>query len=166
MRPAITKEVHFFDLAFDRGERWYRGHFPRSAGADDAGTASRLFTGEATPYYLFHPSVPERAASVVPDTKLIAVLRDPVKRLLSHYYHGVSLGVEHRPLERALAQEPRMLAAEEAEAPVWSADQHRAPALQLLQPRTLRGPTHTLVPVLPPRAVLDPSIRGSVAEHG
>jgi hypothetical protein len=27
--PALTKEVHYFDLNWDRGQRWYRAHFPR-----------------------------------------------------------------------------------------------------------------------------------------
>src|SRR5947199_6934794 len=26
--PASTKEVHFFDMRFNKGLAWYRGHFP------------------------------------------------------------------------------------------------------------------------------------------
>ena len=27
-RPFLRKGVHYFDKAYDRGPRWYRGHFP------------------------------------------------------------------------------------------------------------------------------------------
>ena len=72
---AFTKEVHYFDLQPDRSDRWYRGHFPRRP--QRTGSSKRFLTGEATPYYLFHPSVPERVAEKVPHAKLIVLLRDP-----------------------------------------------------------------------------------------
>ncbi len=111
VRPAITKEVHYFDTNFERGERWYRGHFPRRP--DRTWHRSGFLTGEATPFYLFHPWVPARVAECVPDVKLIVMLRDPVRRAISHFYHEVSLGFESRPLPRALDEEPSMIAGEE-----------------------------------------------------
>lgn len=106
--PAIKKEIHFFDLYFGRGLPWYRAHFPRT---------SRLRTldgrtGEASPYYLAHPRAPERAAAAVPDAKLLVVLRDPVERAYSHYWHAVRLGIEDLPFEEALAAEAGRLAGE------------------------------------------------------
>jgi lipopolysaccharide transport system ATP-binding protein len=47
-------EVHYFDLAYDRPWWWYKSHFPGRIGN------GRTLTGEASPYYLFHPLVPER----------------------------------------------------------------------------------------------------------
>ena len=99
--PGITgpswKEVSFFDRHWWRGERWYRGHFPvRPAG--------RL-VGEASPSYLFHPLAPERARALVPDVRLVALLRDPVARAYSHYQHEVALGREPLSFEDALAAE-------------------------------------------------------------
>jgi hypothetical protein len=108
VRPAITKEVHYFDLDHDPGERWYRGHFPRQGRS----APSSFITGEATPYYLFHPLVPEKVASTLPDVKLIVLLRDPVRRAISHFYHEVALGSETRSLDRAIAEEPEIMAAE------------------------------------------------------
>jgi hypothetical protein len=113
VRPAITKEVHYFDLNFDRGERWYRGHFPRRSDSAWSRRADSI-TGEATPYYLFHPAVPERVASVVPTAKLIVMLRDPVRRAISQFYHEVALGYETRSLAHAVAAEPPMMEAESA----------------------------------------------------
>lgn len=77
--PARTREVHFFDLNYDRGLRWYRSNFPiRHDGR---------FTGESTPYMLFHPLAPGRAARDLPDTtRFIVLLRDPVERAVSQYW--------------------------------------------------------------------------------
>jgi hypothetical protein len=78
------KEVHYFDLNFGKGESWYRSQFPVQV-RNDRG----YITGEASPYYLFHPHAPRRAASVIPEAKLIALLRNPVDRAYSHYQHQV-----------------------------------------------------------------------------
>jgi len=100
--PGITgpawKEVSYFDRHYRRGTRWYRGQFPLRAG-------DRL-VGEASPGYLFHPLAPERVRATVPDAKLIALLRDPVDRALSHYHHEVALGREALSFEEAVDAEP------------------------------------------------------------
>jgi hypothetical protein len=129
VRPAITKEVHYFDLQPDRGQRWYRGHFPRRR--EQAWPRGHTFlTGEATPYYLFHPLVPERVASTLPNVKLIVLLRDPVRRAISHFYHEVALGYETRPFARAIDEEASMMEAEwrrlDRGLPPSSAHQHRS----------------------------------------
>ena len=106
--PGITgpswKEVSFFDRHWWRGEAWYRGQFPLRAG-------ERL-VGEASPSYLFHPLAPERARSLVPDAKLVALLRNPVDRAYSQYQHEVALGREPLSFEDALAAEDDRVAGE------------------------------------------------------
>ena len=102
--PGITgpswKEVSFFDRHWWRGEPWYRGQFPLAS-------AGRI-VGEASPSYLFHPLAPERARSLVPEAKLIVLVRDPVTRAYSHYQHEVALGREPLSFEEALdAEEER-----------------------------------------------------------
>jgi hypothetical protein len=100
--PATKKEVHYFDRR-RRAEGWYRAHFPsRAELALVAERTGRSLTGEASPYYLFHPAVPQRVRRTVPDARLIAVLRDPVERAISGYHHQVRHGHEHRPIELAL----------------------------------------------------------------
>jgi hypothetical protein len=61
--------------------------------------------GEASPNYASHPrrpGTPERINEVIPDAKLIYLVRDPVARTLSHYHHRVSTEGEVRPLRDAL----------------------------------------------------------------
>lgn len=116
--PAVLgpswKEVSYFDRHYRRGERWYRGHFPnalRVARAERrAGSAPRV--GEASPSYLFHPLAPERVRALVPDVRLIAVLRDPVERAFSHYNHEVALGREPLGFEQALEHEDERMQGE------------------------------------------------------
>ena len=62
--------------------------------------------GEASPSYLFHPLAPERVRSLVPDARLVALVRDPVARAYSHYQHEVALGREPLSL-RGRARRPR-----------------------------------------------------------
>lgn len=103
--PDITgpsfKEVSFFDRHHVRGETWYRAHLPARPG-------SRV-VGEASPSYLFHPDAPKRVARLMPNAKLIAVLRNPIDRAFSHYQHEVALGREALSFEEALdAEDERM----------------------------------------------------------
>lgn len=102
--PPVRKEIQYFSLHYERGEDWYRTHFPLAR--------RRRVTFEATPYYLFHPAAPARAAAVVPSTKVIALLRDPVGRAFSHWQHNASRGLEHLGFEAALDAEVDRLAGE------------------------------------------------------
>jgi hypothetical protein len=109
--PAVLgpswKEVSFFDRHYARGEAWYRGHFPNRLRLGLAGrrTGREPLVGEASPSYLFHPLAPERVAALVPDVRLIAILRDPVERAFSHYNHEVALGREPLSFEQAIERE-------------------------------------------------------------
>lgn len=104
--PPTTKEVHYFDHSYHRGEGWYRAHFPVPRRPDEV-------SGESTPYYLFHPLVPELVARDLPGRKLIVILRDPIDRAFSHHNHERALGFEDLPFEEAIAREPGRLDGEE-----------------------------------------------------
>ena len=103
---ATTKEVHFFDFNFAQGWDWYLRHFPAPVGG------GKFITGEASPYYLFHPLVPERVGGLLPRVKLIVLLRNPAERAWSHYHHEVRLGFESLPFEEAMDAETARLAGE------------------------------------------------------
>lgn len=109
--PAERKEVHFVDLNWPRGERWYRSHFPsfRDLARHEGGGRERALTGEASPYYLYHPHAARRLAAVVPQARIIILLRDPVARAYSHYRHNVRMGEETLSFPEALEREERIL---------------------------------------------------------
>ena len=93
----LRKEVHYFDVNVERGERWYRAHFGREG---EPG-----LNLDSSPYYLFHPAVPRRLHERLPDAKLIVLLRDPVRRAYSHYWHERDKGRERLSFEDAIAAE-------------------------------------------------------------
>jgi hypothetical protein len=110
---AWDKELHFFDEKFEKGLDWYRSFFPLKALRDVRRALGRdLIAGESTPYYLFHPAVPERVASAIPDMRLVVILRDPVERAYSHYQLMRRMGRERLSFEDALDAEEERLAGE------------------------------------------------------
>jgi hypothetical protein len=101
------KEVSFFDRHWARGESWYRGNFPNVA------RTRGKHVGEASPSYVFHPLAPRRVQEVVPEARLIVLVRNPVDRALSQYNHEVALGREPLPFEEALDAEEERLRGEQ-----------------------------------------------------
>ena len=92
------RAIHFFDREenYERGLGWYERHFER-------GGAHRAI-GEKTPGYCFKSLAPERIHRHLPRTKLIFILRDPVARAYSHYWHRLRRGKERIAFEAVLAQ--------------------------------------------------------------
>jgi hypothetical protein len=115
-RRPLLKDVHFFDLNYARGLDWYLSHFPSKASMERLRqrTGEDTATGEGATYYLFHPWVPARVAEVFPEIKVIILLRDPVKRAVSHYHHNVRMGRERLPMREAFEREPDRIGAETA----------------------------------------------------
>jgi hypothetical protein len=59
-----------------------------------ANTENAQAIGESSTLYLYDERAPQNIHEAVPDAKIIAVLRDPVKRAFSNYNYGVMLGRE------------------------------------------------------------------------
>ncbi len=102
LHPQISmskeKELNFFvkKQNWGKGIDWYKSNF----------NSEKPCRGEASPNYTnfpFFKGVPERIHSVVPDIKLIYLVRDPIERILSHYVHKIADCWEKRPLEEALS---------------------------------------------------------------
>jgi hypothetical protein len=99
-----SKEAPFFshDEVFAKGFDWYTQEFfsrsPESA---------RL--GTVTPHYMMGtadadvPEIARRIRAAVPRVRLIALLRDPIQRALSHYRMAVYRGREARSCDAALS---------------------------------------------------------------
>jgi hypothetical protein len=93
-----------WDLGFWRGEERYLRLF-RSAG--DA-----VFLGEASTNYTKRQlvsGVPERIHAFNPDARFIYIMRDPVERTISHYWHMVRYHAERRPILETIRTEPQYL---------------------------------------------------------
>lgn len=103
----FRKEIHYFDLNFSRGIRWYKSFFPLNASRERhlKMTGQPLIAGEATPFYLFHPLIPGRVKEILPKIRLIALLRDPVERAFSHYHHLVGRRRETQSFQEVVERE-------------------------------------------------------------
>ncbi len=100
IKTSVFKEVHYYDFQYSKGKSWYRSFFPLFKKRKD------IVYGEASPYYFFHPSVPERIYKDNPDIKLILLLRDPAVRAYSHYQMEKRKGREKLPsFEEAISKE-------------------------------------------------------------
>ena len=69
-----------------------------------------LFLGEASVYYTHLPQAPgvaERISRFNPNARLIYIIRDPIERTISHYWHRVIYNGEDRSLLRAVTEESR-----------------------------------------------------------
>jgi len=81
VQKATEKEIHYFSLYPYEGEKWYLDHFSGD---------SEMVYGEASPTY-FHVantlSLPRSIKEFSQDIKLILIVRDPVERAVSHFFH-------------------------------------------------------------------------------
>ncbi len=110
--PAVRKEIHFFDRHYRKGLAWYRAQFPLFSPFVRQVLKRDLITGEATPYYILHPHAPKRIFEAAPQAKLIAVLRNPVDRVLSHYNLVVASRFENLSFEDAIQRDEKRLRGE------------------------------------------------------
>ena len=109
--PSYKKEVHYFDGGlnpdvdnFNKGLSWYQSHFPLKQHC-----GNNQITFEASPLYLYNPLVPQRISGLNPEVKLIAILRHPVERAISHYFHEKRNNRESLPVLEAFQSEEERL---------------------------------------------------------
>jgi hypothetical protein len=105
---ARKKEPQFFNRRYDAEPvRVYWLDFPSRFRIAVLRAARRraVMTGEASTLYLPDPLVPGRVAPVLPDVKLIAILREPVDRAISNYWMERNRGNEPLPLDAAMRHE-------------------------------------------------------------
>lgn len=94
---SAVKETDYFvaEKNYARGLGWYQSLFKENA----------IARGECSPNYTkthLFAGVPARIRDVVPCVKLIYLVRDPVKRTVSHYLSAYAQGREKRSLDEAL----------------------------------------------------------------
>ena len=110
--PAVwmpeQKEVRYFTTQHNlhRGREWYAAQFAPAPRDALIGEASNAYTR-----YPVYDGVPERMAALLPDAKLLYLIRDPMKRIESHYRHRLVTGIEWRRPDDAITADPRYVAA-------------------------------------------------------
>ena len=89
--PAAYDEIGFFDSNFHLGLNWYRSMFPTKRRIEDIRRKEGVaITGEDTPFYFWNPVAAKRIQKLLPNIKLITILRNPIDRAYSEYQDVVS----------------------------------------------------------------------------
>ena len=97
-KPPLVKETQFFTQNYAKGLDYYYAHFPLFK-------SPTQITGEASPTYLFFKKAAKRTHLHFPQLKLVVLLRDPVDRAYSHYWHERRHGHETLSFLDALMHE-------------------------------------------------------------
>ncbi len=66
------------------------------------GAKDEKVIGEASVSYLFYPKVPLKIKKLIPDAKIIIILRNPIERAYSHYLMDYKLGYINIPFEEVV----------------------------------------------------------------
>lgn len=100
------KEPNFFsdDENHRRGVGWYRSCFEGCSEGQLAGESSTHYTKLPT-----HPLTVDRMVRLLPDVKLIYVMRHPIDRLTSHYLHETTVGRVSEGLEETVERLPELV---------------------------------------------------------
>lgn len=79
------KELNYFSDLYDAHPlSWYESQF--------SGCQSQRIRGEFSVTYITHPKAAERIYQNFPETRLLAIVRNPVKRAFSNYLHSIRKG--------------------------------------------------------------------------
>jgi hypothetical protein len=98
---AREKEPSFFGENWSRGISWYEQLFDKAGEAHSIGEASTQYS-----VYPFVPRVPSRIAELLPNVRLIYLVRHPIERMLSEYHYNVIRGLERdRLADRSLLRD-------------------------------------------------------------
>jgi hypothetical protein len=93
----LEKEVPFFTGQDCTQESWQAFANEQF----DAGQQNKLWA-KASPQYMSDPEVPARIKELMPDVKLVAILRDPIERTWSHFQMGRRRDTEHREFAQVI----------------------------------------------------------------
>jgi hypothetical protein len=100
------KEPNFFsnDECYAAGQGAYEALFANAADAHLRGESSTHYTKLPT-----YPNTVTRMRALLPDLKLVYMMRHPIKRLVSHYLHELSLRECGGPIDRAVERHPELV---------------------------------------------------------
>jgi sulfotransferase family protein len=113
--PRLTigqaKEPHFFSDNWRKGLDWYRKQYPDASVplCMDASTSyamAPLTEGWQQRDPQVYDGIPAKVHSVRPDARFIYLLRDPVDRTYSGYWHDVRMGVRNETFGAAVRRNP------------------------------------------------------------
>ena len=108
--PAAYDEIGFFDDNFHLGLNWYRSMFPTKNTMNKVRRQTgKAVTGEDTPFYIWNRDAMKRIKELLPEIKLIVILRNPVNRTYSNYHLGCRDNIENRSFSQAVEDDIELI---------------------------------------------------------
>jgi GT2 family glycosyltransferase len=102
IQEPAAKELHWFHAGPEESDGYHTGHEtqewyekqlrPKGKFSDLFMPGRKKLAFEATPEYLYHPLIAKNVARLYPSTKIIVLVRDPLERAISQYYHEKKQG--------------------------------------------------------------------------
>jgi hypothetical protein len=100
---GANKEVSYFSKNAHRSVEWYRSRFPLRRRVAARGG----YVLDSSPSYMPNPQAIRAMHALLPEARLIVLLRDPVSRAFSHYQHGKTRSLETRTFAQVVDDELR-----------------------------------------------------------
>ena len=106
------KEPNYYSINYEKGAEWYKNCFQRS---------DKVLVDASTTYTMCPLTkdslnlkdgrdklldVPHRIYSDNPNARIIYIIRHPVGRMYSNYWHNMKYGYENKPFEQAIKDDP------------------------------------------------------------
>lgn len=99
-------EPHYFtaERNWKLGQAWYENQFKEAGAAAAVGEKSASYSR-----YPLYQGVPARIATLIPDLRIVYLVRHPLHRMRSEYLHRLLNGKERRSLDEAVQADPSYL---------------------------------------------------------
>jgi|APSaa5957512535_1039671.scaffolds.fasta_scaffold63227_2 hypothetical protein len=94
--PPLAQQPNYFTSHYQKSESWYRSFFPSIIRKNIIQNVKKqkFLTGEASTQYYWYPHAAKRVKSLLPNAKIILLLRNPIDRSYSQYQMEFTKGNE------------------------------------------------------------------------
>lgn len=101
--PSVHDKLGFFDDNFNLGINWYKSLFPTILHKQYVKFRKKKFMSyDVTSTYIQNPEVAKRIKQLLPNIKLIAILRNPADRAYSEYNLSIKKGIQTLSFEEVV----------------------------------------------------------------
>ncbi len=107
INPPKLKEVKYFDFQPFHSKFWYKGHMGNWKWG--GGKDKQFKTFDNSPTYFSVPRCAQTIHHLLPNIKIIIILRNPVDRAYSHYQMRVRKKQENLTFEEAIKEESKRI---------------------------------------------------------
>lgn len=106
------KEPNYYSVNYSKGDEWYRSCYSEINQVKVDASTTYTMCPFSEKSLVLKPGrdklvgVPQRIFDANPEAKLIYIIRDPVARMYSNYWHNVKYGYEKLSFDQAIAGDP------------------------------------------------------------